>query len=133
MPPDHEPMQFRGMVTQRSLSVTYTVTVGDMTASRASLRDLLISSGNGDQEAFARFYDATASRVFGLALSVIGDPTRAEAVTADVFVAAWRSAPGFATSRSTAGEWLADIAWATLRARHGQVRRIRVRSASMSR
>jgi RNA polymerase sigma-70 factor (ECF subfamily) len=104
-----------------------------MTASWASLRDLLILSGAGDQEAFARFYDATVSRVYGLALSVISDATAAENLTADVFVAAWRAAPGFASSRATTGEWIADIARATIRARHGELGGIRVESASRSR
>jgi DNA-directed RNA polymerase specialized sigma24 family protein len=125
-------MQYEQLITQSSDSVTPGFTVGDMTSSWASLRDLLISSGAGDQEAFARFYDATASRVYGWALDVLGDPTAAETVTADVFVAAWRSAPRFATSPATTGEWIAGIAWATIRARHGDLRRIPDESVSMS-
>ena len=103
-----------------------------MTPARASLRDLLILSGDGDQEAFGRFYDATASRVFGWALGVVGAPGDAEAVTADVFVAVWTAAPGFASSRSTAGKWLAEIAWATITAGRCHPSESRARSASLT-
>jgi RNA polymerase sigma-70 factor (ECF subfamily) len=89
-----------------------------MTVSRVPLRDLLVRSGEGDQEAFGRFYDATAATVFGLALSISRNPVLAEEVAADVFVAAWASAPGFASADASASQWLADITWATVSAGH---------------
>jgi RNA polymerase sigma-70 factor, ECF subfamily len=102
-----------------------------MTVSRVPLGDLLVRSGEGDQASFARFYDATAATVFGLALSISHDPVRAEEVTADVFVAAWASAPGFASADATASQWLADITWATIIA--GHVHTSERRAASLSR
>jgi RNA polymerase sigma-70 factor (ECF subfamily) len=41
---------------------------------------------NGEQEAFAALYEATASEVRGLVLRLVGDPGAAEEVTADVYL-----------------------------------------------
>src|SRR4051794_9522790 len=46
----------------------------------ASLAELLKRSGRGDEAAFAEWYDATASRAFGLAVRVLRDRAQAEEV-----------------------------------------------------
>ena len=56
------------------------------------LVDLLRMSGRGDEAAFARLYDATASRVFGLALRVVRDRAQAEEVAQESFLEIWRTA-----------------------------------------
>jgi RNA polymerase sigma-70 factor (ECF subfamily) len=44
----------------------------------------------GDDRALAEVYDLHAGMVYGLASTVTGDDSRAEAITADVFVDLWR-------------------------------------------
>jgi RNA polymerase sigma-70 factor (ECF subfamily) len=94
-----------------------------MTEAEASLRELLVRSGRGDQEAFGRFYDATVRIVYGMAMSVGGDPATAEALTAEVYVAAWKVAPGFAANTVGPGAWLAGIARAKIGVAERQGRR----------
>ena len=57
-----------------------------------SLASLLTRVAAGDEVAFAALYDATASRVFGLALTLLGDGTQAELVTEDTYRQVWREA-----------------------------------------
>ena len=83
--------------------------------SSTDLSRLLSLASSGDQDAFGRFYDATSHRVFGMALSVVGDPIRAGALTQEVYVSAWRSAPSFDASCGGAGPWLVAIAGAEMR------------------
>ncbi len=59
------------------------------------LADLLRRSGRGDEAAFALLYDATAARVFGLAVRVVRDPAQAEEVTQESFLEIWRTAGRF--------------------------------------
>lgn len=73
------------------------------------LADLLRRSGRGDQAAFARLYDATASRVFGLAVRVVRDPAQAEEVTQEAFLEIWRTASRYDAARGSALSWLLTI------------------------
>ncbi len=50
------------------------------------LAELLRRSARGDQQAFAELYDATSSRVYGLAVRVVRDPAQAEEVTQEAFL-----------------------------------------------
>ena len=68
----------------------------------ADLADLLRRSGRGDEAAFALLYDATAARVFGLALRVVRDPAQAEEVTQEAFLEIWRTAGRFDADRGSA-------------------------------
>ena len=71
---------------------------------------LLEQAARGDETAFAGFYDAVASRVFGLVRSVVRDPARAEEVTQEVMLELWRTAPRFDSSRGSAVTWALTIA-----------------------
>jgi RNA polymerase sigma-70 factor (ECF subfamily) len=73
------------------------------------LRELLGRIASGDQAAFATFYDATSSAVFGMALRLTGDRSRAERVTADVYVAAWACAAEFDATDMEPERWLASL------------------------
>ena len=73
------------------------------------LADLLKRSGRGDEAAFALLYDATAARVFGLAVRVVRDPAQAEEVTQEAFLDIWRTAGRFDTDRGSALSWLLTI------------------------
>jgi RNA polymerase sigma-70 factor (ECF subfamily) len=70
------------------------------------LHRLLRLSSHGNQPAFGAFYDATAPRVYGLALSMGLDVELAERVTQEVFVHAWRQSARY---RPTDGEPLAWV------------------------
>lgn len=71
---------------------------------------LLRAAGQGDQEAFARLYDGTSARVFGLVLRVLRDRAQAEEATQEVYLEVWRSSPRFDAGRGTALSWLMTIA-----------------------
>ena len=73
------------------------------------LAQLLRSSAKGDQQAFAQLYDATSSRVLGLAIRVVRDPAQAEEVTQEAFLEVWRTASRFDADRGSALSWLLTI------------------------
>ena len=73
------------------------------------LADLLKQAGRGDQAAFAQLYDATSSRVFGLALRVVRDPAQAEEVSQEAFLEIWRTAGRFDPDRGSPLSWLLTI------------------------
>jgi len=78
-------------------------------ASGGDLAELLRRSGRGDEGAFAVLYDATAARVFGLAVRVVRDPAQAEEVTQEAFLEIWRTAGRFDQARGSALSWLLTI------------------------
>ena len=73
------------------------------------LSELLRASARGDQAAFAQLYDATASRVHGLALRVVRDPAQAEEVTQEAYLEIWRTAARFDPERGSPLSWLMTI------------------------
>ena len=79
------------------------VTAGD------ALSALLSRSARGDQQAFAELYDATSSRVFGLAVRVVRDPAQAEEVTQEAYLEVWKTATRFDPERGSALSWLMTI------------------------
>jgi RNA polymerase sigma factor (sigma-70 family) len=62
------------------------------------------------EEALGRFYDATVSRVYGLALRIVRTPELAEEVTSDVYMQVWRHAVRYDASRGRVLGWLLIIA-----------------------
>ena len=50
---------------------------------------LLAAAAGGDSVALSRLYDEHSARVFGMAFRILGDHSRAEEVTQDVFLAVW--------------------------------------------
>lgn len=73
------------------------------------LSDLLRRSARGDQQAFAQLYDATSSRMFGLALRVVRDPAQAEEVAQEAFLEVWKTSSRFDSDRGSAMSWLMTI------------------------
>jgi RNA polymerase sigma-70 factor (ECF subfamily) len=63
----------------------------------------------GDQDAAARFVRRHQRRVFGLAVSIVGDPTTAEDVAQEAFTRAWRHAGAYDARRGAATTWLLTI------------------------
>ena len=75
-----------------------------------SLESLLIRAGNGSRDDFAALYDRVASMVYGIALRVVRDPSRAEDVAQESLIDVWRKAPNFDSARGSARGWIATIA-----------------------
>jgi len=73
------------------------------------LADLLKSCGRGDEAAFARLYDATSSRVVGLAVRVVRDPAQAEEVAQEAFLEIWRASGRFDPAKGSPLGWLLTI------------------------
>lgn len=71
---------------------------------------LLAGMASGDTDAAAAFVRRHQSRVYGLALTVVGIPALAEEVAQDAFVRAWRHAESFDPRRGRASSWLLTIA-----------------------
>lgn len=81
-----------------------------LSADPATLAELLERAARGDQDAFARLYDDTVPRVYGLVLRVVRDPALAEDVTRRVFVGAWLQAGHYDASRASVLAWLTTAA-----------------------
>lgn len=78
-------------------------------AQETVLREALAGIVARRQEALARFYDATVSRVYGLALRVTARSDAAEEVTADVYMQVWNQAARFDQGRGSVLAWLLTI------------------------
>jgi RNA polymerase sigma-70 factor, ECF subfamily len=77
--------------------------------STPELAELLKRSGLGDEAAFARLYDATSARAYGLAVRVVRDPAQAEEVTQEAFLEIWRTASRFNPERGSAVSWILTL------------------------
>lgn len=82
---------------------------GAPASSADRLGELLQRSARGDQQAFAELYDATSSRIYGLAVRVVRDPAQAEEVTQEAYLEVWRTASRFDAERGSALSWLMTI------------------------
>ncbi len=71
---------------------------------------LIVRIGGGDRGAFEELHERYARAVLGLALRRLGDRGRAEDATQDAFVAIWRSARTYDTSRGRGAPWLYAVA-----------------------
>lgn len=73
------------------------------------LAGLLKACSLGDEDAFAKLYDATAARLFGLVLRTVRDRAQAEEVTQDAYLDIWRNSARFDPGRGSAMSWLMTI------------------------
>jgi RNA polymerase sigma-70 factor (ECF subfamily) len=71
---------------------------------------LLAGLATADPEAAAGFVRRFQGRVYGLALTILGDAKAAEDVSQETFVRAWRHASAFDARRGTVAGWLLTIA-----------------------
>ncbi len=72
--------------------------------------DLMLAGlGAGDAELSVAFVRRFQSRVFGVAMAVLGDPAAAEDVAQQAFERAWRHAALFDARRGGVGTWLSAI------------------------
>ena len=71
---------------------------------------LLQLIANRDEHALASFYDETSSRVYGLALRILGNPADADETTIDVYTQVWRTAASYSSQKASPLGWLLMIA-----------------------
>jgi RNA polymerase sigma-70 factor (ECF subfamily) len=82
---------------------------GALPGTRDSNEQLLGLVAAGDRAAFARLYDATAPRLFGLARRLLVDAAQAEEVTQEVYLEIWQSAARYEPSRGSAMAWMLTL------------------------
>jgi RNA polymerase sigma factor (sigma-70 family) len=82
----------------------------DATAGTNELVVLLAQVARHDRDAFARLYDDTAARVYGLVLRIVRQPEAAEEVTSDVYMQIWQQAARFDIARGSPLAWMLTIA-----------------------
>ena len=84
--------------------------VAPVSAGTAGPAELLRISACGDEKAFAELYDETCSRLFGLVLRVVGDPSLSQEVSQEVYLHVWRNSARFDPARGSALAWIMTIA-----------------------
>ena len=72
--------------------------------------ELLSRIADGDSAAFDTLYRRFARPVFGLALRLLRDRSRAEDAVQETFAAIWRSASSYRPERGTGAPWLYAVA-----------------------
>ncbi|HET9354630.1 MAG TPA: sigma-70 family RNA polymerase sigma factor [Sphingomicrobium sp.] len=77
---------------------------------RRELAALLPAIASGDRQAFARLYERTSAKLYGVALRILRNETEAEEVLQDVYVSVWRNAGRFKVERASPITWLAVLA-----------------------
>jgi RNA polymerase sigma-70 factor (ECF subfamily) len=70
---------------------------------------LLRQCARGDESAFAAFYDATASRAWGVALRVMRNRAHAEEVMQEAYLQLWRQSSRFDAQRGRPESWFLTI------------------------
>jgi RNA polymerase sigma factor (sigma-70 family) len=86
---------------------------GDLPYTRVwgpSDESLLAGLAAGDVDAGVAFIRRFQRRVYGLALTIVGDPDAAEDVAQETFLRAWRHAAAYDARRGRVSTWLLAIA-----------------------
>ncbi len=81
----------------------------DAEALDARLTQWLGAMASGDEGALSDFYDATLSKVYGVAIRITGDSALAEDVVTDVYYDAWTKAAAYVAERGRPLAWLLTI------------------------
>ena len=77
---------------------------------RRELAALFPAIAAGDRTAFARLYERTSAKLYGIALRILNSESEAEEVLQDVYVSVWRNAGRFQAERASPITWLAVLA-----------------------
>jgi RNA polymerase sigma-70 factor (ECF subfamily) len=70
---------------------------------------LMLALGRGDPEAGRAFVHRYQRRVYGLARSMMGDPTQAEEIAQEALIRAWRNAGSYDARLGSVSSWLLVI------------------------
>ena len=73
------------------------------------LQDLLAACARKDQGAFARLYQATSPKLFGVAVRILKREDWAEEVVQDCFVSVWNHAGSYSAGLSAPMTWMTSI------------------------
>ncbi len=76
----------------------------------ADLDALLRRVAQRDRDAFAAFYDATRSRVYGMVVRVLRDHGYSEETTQEIYLQVWRTAESYDPAAGSALSWLLTLA-----------------------
>lgn len=82
----------------------------DRAQEAAALADLVRHVARGDSEAFARLYDATSARTYGVVWRVLRSADHAAEVTQEVYTEVWRQAARFEESKGSVAAWITTMA-----------------------
>lgn len=74
------------------------------------LPTLLLAVAEGDRAAFARFYERTSAKLFGVVLRILPERSLAEDAMQDAYAKIWRNAAGYDAQRGSPITWAATIA-----------------------
>ncbi|MER5583514.1 sigma-70 family RNA polymerase sigma factor [Streptomyces asoensis] len=84
--------------------------IGRNPSKAPDLQELMGQVALGDEDAFARVYDAVAGPVLGVVQAVVRDRAQSEEVAQEVLVEVWRTAPRYRAERGTAINWVLTLA-----------------------
>ncbi|MFJ9639631.1 sigma-70 family RNA polymerase sigma factor [Streptomyces sp. NPDC101178] len=115
------------MTSREETRVNQAVQMSGVPSPEPDLQELMVRVARGDQDAFAKVYDAVSGPVLGLVRSVLRDPAQSEEVAQEVLVEVWRTAPRFQAARGSAMNWVLTLA------HHRAVDRVRSAEASAAR
>ena len=73
------------------------------------LADLLAACGRGDRPAFARLYEVTAPKLFGVAIRMLRREDLAEEILQECYVSIWNHARTYSTALSAPLTWMTSI------------------------
>jgi RNA polymerase sigma-70 factor (ECF subfamily) len=80
------------------------------TADLSPLAELLSASAAGDRQAFARLYEATSAKLFGVILRIVGRRDRAEEALQEAYLRIWDHAADFDPRKGAPMTWMITIA-----------------------
>lgn len=73
------------------------------------VENLIVRVAMGDRVAFARLYDRTSAKLFGVCLRVLDDRAEAEEVLQEVFVTVWNKADSYRINGYSPMTWLITV------------------------
>ena len=82
----------------------------DRAQEAAELAELVRQVSRGDADAFARLYDATSTRTYGVIWRVLRSADHAAEVTQEVYTEVWRQAARFEESKGSVTAWITTMA-----------------------
>ncbi|MBB3328734.1 ECF RNA polymerase sigma factor SigK [Microlunatus antarcticus] len=82
----------------------------DRAQEAADLAELVHRVSRGDAEAFARLYDATSTRTYGVIWRVLRSADHAAEVTQEVYTEVWRQATRFESTKGSVTAWITTMA-----------------------